>query len=148
MKKVIVSMGFLLCVSLGVLAQKSAVFIAPEGGAIHGYDPVAYFKESKAVKGDKKFSYTWNSADWYFASQQNLDTFKASPEKYAPQYGGYCAYGMADGHKAPTEPEAWLIADGKLYFNYNKTVQAMWKNKQAAYIQTADKIWPIIKDKE
>jgi len=148
MKKVIVSMVFLVCMSMAVLAQRSAVFIAPEGGAIHGYDPVAYFKEGKAVKGDKKFLYQWHSADWYFASQQNLDAFKSNPEKYAPQYGGYCAYGMADGHKAPTDPEAWLIADGKLYFNYNKNVQVMWKKKQAEYIKTADKNWPALKDKE
>ena len=67
---------------------------------------------------------------------------------YAPQYGGYCAYGLADGHKATTEPDAWLISNGKLYLNYNKDVQAKWKMKQAEYIQTANKNWPTLKDKE
>ncbi|HTL06761.1 MAG TPA: YHS domain-containing (seleno)protein, partial [Chitinophagaceae bacterium] len=99
----------LLCViQLNIAAQASAVFIAPEG-AIHGYDPVAYFTEGKAVKGDKQFTYQWNNATWYFSSQRTLDSFAVSPEKYAPQFGGYCAYGMADGHKAPTEPDAWTI---------------------------------------
>jgi len=144
MKKVIVSMSFSLFISLAALAQKSEVFTSSDG-AIHGYDPVAYFKESKPVKGDKKYSLSWNSANWYFASQQNLDTFKANPGKYAPQYGGYCAYGLANGHKATTEPDAWLISDGKLYLNYNKDVQTSWKKKQAEYIKTADKLWPELK---
>ena len=147
MKRLIVSMSFFLFISIAALAQKSEVF-NPSDGAIHGYDPVAYFKESKPVKGDKKYSLSWNSANWYFASQQNLDAFKANPGMYAPQYGGYCAYGLANGHKATTEPDAWLISDGKLYLNYNKDVQVKWKEKQAEYIQTADKIWPGIKDKE
>ena len=147
MKRVIVSMSFLLFISFAALAQKSEVFNSPDG-AIHGYDPVAYFKESKPVKGDKKYSLSWKSANWYFASQQNLDVFKANPGMYAPQYGGYCAYGLANGHKATTEPDAWLISNGKLYLNYNKDIQVKWKEKQAGYIQTADKIWPGIKDKE
>ena len=147
MKRVIVSMSFFLFISIAAIAQKSEVFSTSEG-AIHGYDPVAYFKENKPVKGDKKYYLTWKSANWYFISQQNLDAFKANPGMYAPQYGGYCAYGLANGHKATTEPDAWLILNGKLYLNYNKDIQVKWKEKQAEYIQTADKIWPGIKDKE
>lgn len=140
-------MSLLFVISLAAVAQKSEVF-NPSDGAIHGYDPVAYFKENKPVKGDKKYSYSWKSANWYFASQQNLDAFKANPVMYAPQYGGYCAFGLANGHKATTDPDAWLISDGKLYLNYNKDVQVKWKQKQSEYIRSADKIWPEIKDKE
>ena len=147
MKKVIVSVSLVFLISLAASAQKSEVFNTSDG-AIHGYDPVAYFKEKKPVKGDKKYSLSWKSANWYFASQQNLDAFKANPGMYAPQYGGYCAYGLANGHKATTEPDAWLISDGKLYLNYNKDVQVKWKKNQAEYIETADKLWPGIKDKE
>ena len=147
MKNAVFAMGFLICISTGCFAQKSPVF-NPSEGAIHGYDPVAYFTESKAVKGDTKFTYTWNTATWYFASQQNLDAFKANPEKFAPQYGGYCAYGLADGHKAPTDPEAWTIVDKKLYLNYNKNVQQSWKKKTQEFIEAADKKWPLLKDKE
>ena len=147
MKKFVIAVSVLLCLATGAVAQKAAVF-TPAEGAIHGYDPVAYFKESKPVKGDAKYVYTWNAADWYFVNQQNLDAFKANPEKFAPQYGGYCAYGLADGHKAPTDPEAWTIVDNKLYLNYNKNVQQLWKKKQDVYIQTADKKWPALKDKE
>ena len=134
-----------MILSFGVRAQKSEVFNTSDG-AIHGYDPVAYFNEHKPEKGDKKYSLSWNSATWYFASQNNLDLFKQNPNMYAPQYGGYCAYGLADGHKAPTDPQAWTIVNGKLYLNYNKDVQSSWNKKQAAYIQTADKLWPVIKD--
>jgi YHS domain-containing protein len=147
MKKLIVSMSFLFFISLAALAQKAEVFSTSDG-AIHGYDPVAYFKESKPVKGDKKYSLSWKSATWHFASQQNLEAFKANPGMYAPQYGGYCAYGLAKGRKATTDPNAWLISDGKLYLNYDKDIQASWKKKQAEYIKTADKLWPELKDKE
>ncbi len=107
--------------------------------AIKEYDAVAYFKQRKPVKGNKNFSYSWNGANWYFSSKQNLDSFKTSPQKFAPQFGGYCAYGMAEGHKAPTDPYAWTIVNSKLYLNYNKEVQSLWKQKQNEYIQTAEK---------
>jgi len=113
--------------------------------AIQGYDPVAYFKESKPVQGKKEFSFQWKDATWLFSNAQNLATFKTDPEKYAPQFGGYCAYGMSEGHKAPTDPEAWTIVDGKLYLNYNKDVREMWKKDQPARIAKAKENWPTVK---
>jgi YHS domain-containing protein len=147
MKRILLVAGFALFTSIAVLAQKSSVFIA-DGAAIHGYDVVAYFTNKKAVKGDSLLSYSLNGVNWYFANQANLEAFKSNPEKFAPQYGGYCAYGMSAGHKAPTDPQAWMIVDGKLYFNYNKNVQQIWIKKQGELIQTADKNWPAVKDKE
>ena len=114
-------------------------------GAIDGYDPVAFFLEGKPVKGETRFSHEWHGATWHFASQENLDAFKADEEKYSPQYGGYCAYGTAQGHKAPTQPDAWALVDGKLYFNYNKDVQVKWIGNQKEFIETADKKWPDVK---
>lgn len=127
-------------------AQKSEIF-APEGIAIKGFDPVAFFKESKAVPGADSLSYRYKDADWHFASQSNLDTFKMSPEKYAPQYGGYCAFGASKGYKAPTETETWTIAGDKLYFNYNMKVKKTWSNNQEELIEKADNHWQNIKDK-
>lgn len=147
MNRLMMAATALLLSGIGLFAQKSAIFIAPEG-AIHGYDPVAYFKQRKAVQGEKNLTYSWSGADWHFSTQQNLDSFKTNPEKYAPQYGGYCAFGLADGHKAPTEPEAWTISGDKLYLNYNKDVQVLWKKKQQEYITTANENWPRLKDKE
>lgn len=125
-------------------AQKSEVF-APDGKAIHGYDPVAYFTASKPVPGDPKISYNYEGADWYFASETNRDAFKANPEKYAPQYGGYCAFGASKGYKAPTEADAWTIVDGKLYLNYNTKVRTEWNKDQPGYIKKADANWVNIK---
>lgn len=129
-------------------AQKSEIFTG-KSGAINGYDPVAYFHDNKAVKGDAKFTYHWKDTEWHFTTAENMSAFKANPEKYAPQYGGYCAYGTSAGHKAPTEPEAFTIVDGKLYLNYNQNVMSMWRKDQTALIPKADANWPKIKnDKE
>lgn len=96
------------------------------GKAIKGYDVVAYFTQGKPVEGDGDFTHKWRGATWRFASAANRDTFAAMPQKYAPQYGGYCAWGVSQGYTAPTDPEAWRIVDGKLYLNYSKGVQKQW----------------------
>ena len=94
------------------------------GKAIKGYDPVAYFTEGKPVEGSSDFTAEFDGATWYFASAQNRDAFVADPDKYAPQYGGYCAYAVANGSTAKIDPEAWSVVDGKLYLNYSNPVQA------------------------
>lgn len=136
------SLIFLLLVSC---QSKPSEVYSNADGAIGGYDPVAYFKDNKPTKGDKRFTTTWKDAQWYFSSQQNLDDFTADPEKYAPQYGGFCAYGTADGHKASTQPETWTIVDGKLYLNYNLDVKEIWMNDQANMIHKADSNWNFVK---
>jgi hypothetical protein len=90
----------------------------------------------------------YKDAKWLFATQADLDAFKGSPERYAPQYGGYCAYGTSQGHKAPTKPETWTIVNDKLYFNYNPKVKEMWLKDQQALIEKADKNWVELKDKQ
>jgi YHS domain-containing protein len=145
LKKIIVST--MLVVILGpLLAQSSQVFTT-DAGAIKGYDPVAFFKVGKPVMGLKEYSYDWNKAKWYFSSSDNLMAFKKDPEKFAPQYGGYCAYGTSEGHKVPTETDTWTIVNNMLYFNYNKNVQTKWKADQKNRIEQADKTWPSLKDK-
>jgi YHS domain-containing protein len=128
-------------------AQGSAIY-APGGKAIDGYDPVAYFTISRPVKGVDSLSYKWKGAVWLFSSRQDLKAFTASPEKYAPQYGGYCAYGAAQGHKASTEADQWTIVNNKLYLNYNSKVKATWTKDEQGFIQKADTEWPAIKDKD
>ncbi len=127
----------------------SAAAIAPVystllGGAIRGYDPVAYFTESKPVEGKKAFSHKWKGATWYFASERNRDLFRADPEKYAPRYGGYCAYAVSRGYTASIVPEAWKIVDGKLYLNFSKGVQQTWEQDIPGNIKLADKNWPSL----
>jgi hypothetical protein len=147
MKKIAVLAVAFVFAGMAAFAQKSSTFIY-EGKAIRGYDPVAYFTESKPVKGYDSLTLKWNDANWYFSSGKNLSLFKANPGKYAPQYGGYCAYGLSGGHKAKTEPDAWTIDNGKLYLNYNLDVKKEWNKNRQERIEKADKNWPSLKDKE
>lgn len=112
------------------------------GVAIDGYDPVAYFTDGKPVEGSKRFEHSWNGAVWRFASAEHRDLFAAEPERYAPQYGGYCAYAVANGGTADIEPDAWTVRDGKLYLNYDQEIQAKWRLDMAGYIAKADANWP------
>ena len=112
--------------------------------AVSGYDPVAYFTESKPVKGSSDFEYEWNGATWRFSSAANLEAFKATPEAYAPQYGGYCAWAVSQGYTASAEPERWKIVDGKLYLNYDAKVQSDWEKNIPGFIASADQNWPKI----
>lgn len=147
MQKLALLTGFILAIAVSSFAQTAEVFQTSDG-AIRGYDPVAYFKEGKAVKGSPQLAYTWHDAKWLFSIQKNLDLFKASPEQYAPQYGGYCAYGTSQNHKAPIDPQAFTIVGGKLHLNYSSSIKATWNKDQTGYIQKADKNWPALKSKD
>ena len=145
MKNIIITLCLFLTSGI-VNAQKSQIF-APAGKAIKGYDAVAFFKQLKPVMGADSLSYSYKGVNWLFSSAENLTLFKANPEKYEPQFGGYCAYGIADGHKAPTQTETWAIIDDKLYFNYNLKVKEMWNKNQKNFIEKANQIWSEIKEK-
>jgi hypothetical protein len=120
-------------------AQKSVSEIfATKEGAIEGYDPVAYFTASKPLKGKENITHTWKSAIWHFENETNKTLFIANPDKYAPQYGGYCAYGWAKGYAVKIEPDAWSIVNEKLYLNYDKGVQADWDKDRQGYIKKAN----------
>lgn len=121
-----------------------------EGIAIKGYDPVAYFTDGKAMKGSEAFAYDWMGTPWHFASAEHRDLFKATPTKYAPQYGGYCTGGIAGGHAAVNiDPEtAWRIIDGKLYLVYDPTtVQDLDGPARDEILKNAGKNWPEIEQK-
>jgi YHS domain-containing protein len=102
--------------------------------AMHGYDPVAYFREARPVKGSMNFAAEWMGAKWMFASAEHRDQFQKEPEKYAPQYGGYCAWAVSKGYTANGDPQVWRIVNGKLYLNYNKSVQKKWAQSPEARI--------------
>jgi YHS domain-containing protein len=133
--------------TIGAMAQRSEIY-APGGKAISGYDPVAFYTAASPVKGMDSLAYNWKGSVWLFANRQDLRSFSANPEKYAPQYGGYCAYGAAQGHKASSEIDTWTVVNGKLYFNYNGKIKGLWVKDQQEMIRTADKQWPAIKDKD
>ncbi len=109
--------------------------------AIKGYDTVSYFTAGKAQRGTESFSFAWHDMTWYFTSRENRDLFAASPEKYAPQYDGFCAWAMTEKRKAITDPEVWKIVDGKLYLNCSPTAYEKWSRDIPGNIRKADQIW-------
>lgn len=119
-------------------------FYEKDGVAIRGYDPVAYFTDDKPVQGSQDFKAEYRGSTFWFRSQANRDAFAAHPEKYAPQYGGFCAFGTAGGYKAATRPEAFTVVDGKLYLNYNRDVQKKWSGDVPGYVSKADGQWPAV----
>ncbi|MEM7527077.1 MAG: YHS domain-containing (seleno)protein [Pseudomonadota bacterium] len=125
-------------------AAEDPVYQSLFGTAIDGTDPVAYFTEGRPVDGSSDFKHEYNGATWLFASAENRDLFAANPEKYAPQYGGYCAWAVSQGYTASTDPENWAIVDGKLYLNYNADVQTRWNKDIPGHIASADKNWPKV----
>lgn len=133
---ILLSLSFSLT---GFAQKKSEAIFATKEGAISGYDPVAYFTDKKPVKGQSNTTYTWKNAVWHFASEANREVFSKNPEKYAPQYGGWCAYGWSQGYSAKIDPQAWSIVADKLYLNYNLDVKKDWDKKQAQYINQANK---------
>ena len=126
--------------------QKEPIY-STKAGAIKGYDPVAYFTAGEPIKGDKEISCKWMGAMWYFESEENRALFESDPFMYAPQYGGYCAYGVAMGDLYKIEPEAWSIVDEKLYLNYDRKIQKEWEANQSEFIAQAEENWPKIKSK-
>lgn len=139
----------------GLLALLPATLAAPHlalaksppvytelGIAVDGSDVVAYFTEGRPVAGKPDITLDWRGASWRFASAANRDTFIASPERYAPQYGGYCAYAMSEGYIAPTVPEAWRIVDGKLYLNFSVRVLRIWERDIPGRIARGNANWP------
>ncbi|GDY24653.1 MULTISPECIES: YHS domain-containing (seleno)protein [unclassified Agarivorans] len=113
--------------------------------AIQGYDPVAYFVSGQPTQGSGDFTASHNNAIYHFASASNRDAFKEDPAKFAPQYGGYCAFGVAMEKKFETDPTAWKIVDGKLYLNLDKKVQQRWLENTNELIVDANQHWPEIK---
>jgi YHS domain-containing protein len=108
-----------------------------------GYDPVAYFTDGKPVTGSADFSYDWKGVTWRFASAAHRDAFKAAPEKYAPQYGGFCSWGVAQGKLFDVDPvNAWKIVDGKLFMNFNADIEKTWEGDVAGFVQKANVTWP------
>jgi YHS domain-containing protein len=118
------------------------------GVVIRGYDPVAYFLEGRPVPGKSELSYEFDGGKYLFSSSANRDAFKANSEAYAPQYGGYCAFGVAMKKKFDIDPASWRIVDGKLYFNLNPTILDQWLADSKGNIRKSEKYWPMIRDKQ
>lgn len=109
--------------------------------AINGYDPVSYFVEVKPEKGKEAFSYMWNDATWYFSSEQNMNLFKNQPEKFAPQFGGYCTFAVSKGFTANTDPDAYKIIDNKLYLFADQNFLKQWLEGGKISLKESNENW-------
>jgi YHS domain-containing protein len=124
----------------------AAATVNTEGGtALGGYDPVAYFTAGRPVLGQADISAQHDGATYLFATEANRARFLADPATYLPQYGGWCAYGMARGYKAVVDPRAFAIVEGRLYLNYNAAIQALWRLNTSAEVARADANWPQVR---
>ncbi|MFC3150743.1 YHS domain-containing (seleno)protein [Litoribrevibacter euphylliae] len=147
--KIAKTLKFLTAASALVISSlsfASSVNIGDNDVAIHGYDPVAYFTNSKAVEGSAKFTAIHDGAIYRFASKKNRDLFSSDPSHYAPQFGGYCAMGVALDKKLDIDPNAFYIYKDKLYLNLNKDVQKKWVTDIPGYLKTANRTWSGIED--
>ena len=137
----------LLTSLLSVVVAASAFageYFEKDGVAISGYDPVTYFAEMKPVKGSPEFHAEYQGSTFYFSTATNRDRFTMQPDKFAPQYGGYCAFGMAKGYKAVIDPAAFTVVNDKLYLNYSESVRSQWKMDIPGYILKANTNWPDV----
>jgi|SRR5678815_4202112 len=130
---------------MSIVPAFAGEYFERDGIAIGGYDPVAYFAEMKPVKGLTEFHAEYQGSTFYFSTAANRNTFTANPDKFAPQYGGYCAFGMAKGYKAVIDPDAFTVVEDKLYLNYSEAVRSKWKLDIPGYIRTANANWPEVK---
>jgi YHS domain-containing protein len=121
---------------------------SPDGVAIRGYDPVAYFRDGGPRLGKPEFEAHYGGATWRFVSAEHKALFEADPERYVPAYGGFCAYGTSRGYLVKIEPEAWSIVDGRLYLNYDLSVRKTWLGRTRTYIARADGSWSRLTTKD
>jgi len=129
------------------MAQKPEIYTGVfSKQALAGYDSVAYFTEGKPVKGSRDYTTTYKGTVWQFSSAENRDAFIATPEAYAPQYGGYCAWALAENKLAKGDPKYWNIVDDKLYLNYNAAIQKKWLADVPGFIEKANQYWPSVLD--
>jgi YHS domain-containing protein len=119
-------------------------FFEADGFALRGYDPVAYLEMNAPVRGKSAHAFEYKGSKFLFESAANRDKFAADPQKYAPQYGGFCALGTANGYKVSTQPDAFKVVDGKLYFNYDRKVLELWSKDIPGYVEKADAQWPEV----
>ena len=135
---------FFAFITSSAFGAEDPVFTGRGDFAINGYDTVAYHLEMKPVKGDSDFTAEWNGAVWRFKNAENRDLFQSDPERWAPKYGGYCAWAVAHNSTAKTDPKAWSIVDDRLYLNLSLNIRKKWSKDIPGNIARADANWPAV----
>ncbi len=141
-------LGLIACVVLAASAHaKDLLNLDRKGIAIQGYDPVAFFTDGRPAKGDPQFQSDYRGARYYFASSEHKAMFEKDPARYEPQFGGYCAYGVSHGARAPVKIEAWQIVNGRLLMQYDLSVKDEFNKDQQGTLKKADQNWPGLVEK-
>ena len=140
----IAAMFAILAVEPAVAATSAPPVSADQNIAIGGYDPVAFFVVGKPQEGSEEHSFVYAGAVWRFASAENLSRFRSDPARYAPQFGGYCAWAVSQHYLAPGDPKYWKIVDGQLYLNANARAKELWEADQAEAIKRGHENWPAV----
>ncbi|WP_377190045.1 YHS domain-containing (seleno)protein [Ruegeria meonggei] len=125
-------------------AQDMPVYFDTDGAAMGGYDAVSYFNGDGPVRGKPQYSVMWKGVEWHFSSAENRDRFESNPRAFAPQFGGYCAYAMAQGELISTDPTLWQVVDGRLYLTHSPEIEEMWSSDRAGFIRKAEEHWPVV----
>lgn len=137
----------LFCAVSALASAKQLLNLDSNGVAIQGYDPVAFFTQHKPVKGSGQFSSAYNGAKYWFASADDKALFDKEPSKYELQFGGYCAYGVSRGSRAPVKIEAWQIVNDRLLMQYDLDIKDAFNKDQQGTLKKADQNWPGLVDK-
>lgn len=144
-RRLIQSGGAGLAMIAGLPAEAAEIYTrALSSLGAGGYDVVAYFSSGAPVVGSPGFSHRWKGATWRFSSAANRDAFALAPERYAPAYGGHCAWAASQGYRAAGDPRQWRIVEGHLFFNYDADVHRRWQNNIADFIAAGDRHWPAL----
>ncbi len=146
--RILIGISLVFAFMTGLNGTVAGMSFLHDDTAIKGYDPVGYFKAGKAVQGNDSFTFTWHHMTWYFQNKEDLDLFAKNPEKYAPQYDGFCAWAMTEAQKARTDPEVWKIVDGRLYLNCSRASFKEWSRDIPGNIKKADRNWLRLNGKE
>lgn len=129
---------------LAFTGEKDPVYTAfLTNTAVDGYDPVSFF-DGEGVKGSREHEIDFKGATFRFATMKNRERFRADPDRYAPQYGGYCAWAVSQGYTAPGRSDFASVHDGKLYLNYDAKVQETWNEDRDGFVLLADENWPDV----
>jgi len=119
------------------------VYYETDTGALDGVDVVAYFTQQEMVKGSRDHTVLWQGSTWYFSCDQHRKLFLEDPLSYAPQYGGFCAFGITEGLTVKPDPKSWSVVDGKLYLNYDEYTRTLWSRNNPLLIKEANDYWQL-----
>lgn len=145
MKRLLVFVTFALLFTSNAFPSEPPVYtgLLSNTGA-GGYDTVSYFESGEPARGSTRFTASYKGASWRFANAENLRRFQQDPARYVPAYGGYCAWAVSQGYLAKGDPKHWAIRGGRLYLNYDESVQNRWLQDPEGFIQQADANWPAV----